>query len=206
MPGGPGARMLHPAMDEDHEDHEEFEDFDDEDFDEEPEPLSADEVASVRRDLEDLAVFRRIFAPQGFKGVSMYCTDCMEEHFHGWDMLENSLRALLDSGEYPVHEPAFSPRPDEYVDWEYARGYADGLSDASGPPARQLATIGAACPYCDGPLPQDGVAASYCPSCGASLAPARITKALLSRGWSAEQVEELLRTARVSPVADRTRS
>jgi hypothetical protein len=43
-----------------------------------------------------------------------------------WDLLGGNLRQLLDEGESPVHEPAFNPDPDEYVTWDYARGFLDG--------------------------------------------------------------------------------
>jgi hypothetical protein len=29
-----------------------------------------------------------------------------------------------------VHEPALSPDPIDYVSWEYARGYVDGVIDS----------------------------------------------------------------------------
>jgi hypothetical protein len=173
---------------------EEFE-FDDE----HPVPLDRREAASVRRDLDDLAAFRKVFQPEGYKGVSLFCQDCLEEHFYGWDMLENNLRALLESGETPVHEPAYDPRPDEYIDWEYAQGYLDGTTDASGPPLATLVQLGGDCPFCGRPLPGEGDAA-YCPSCGTALAPARIARALLERGWSELDVEALLRAAHVPPM------
>ena len=31
-----------------------------------------------------------------------------------------------DAGESPVHEPAFDPDPNDYVSWDYARGFLDG--------------------------------------------------------------------------------
>ncbi len=180
-------------------DDEDFDEYD-EDEDAAPVPLDRREAASVRRDLEDLSAFKRVFEPEGFKGVSLYCQDCLEEHFYGWDMLENNLRALLESGETPVHEPAYDPRPDEYVDWEYAQGYLDGMADAGGPPLAKLAAIGDACPFCGEPLPDAGERTVYCPSCGTALAPARMARALLSRGWKTSEVEELLRAARVPPM------
>jgi len=180
-------------------DDEEFDDYD-EDEDATPVPLDRREAASVRRDLEDLAAFKRVFEPEGFKGVSLYCQDCLEEHFYGWDMLENNLRALLESGETPVHEPAYDPRPDEYVDWEYAQGYLDGMADAGGPPLAKLAEIGDACPFCGESLDGEGERVVYCPHCGTALAPARMARALLSRGWKTSEVEELLRAARVPPM------
>jgi hypothetical protein len=179
-------------------DAEDYGDYEDEDA--HPIPLDRREAASVKRDLEDLSAFRRIFEPEGIKGVSLYCQDCLEEHFYGWDMLENNLRALLESGETPVHEPAYDPRPDEYVDWEYAQGYLDGMADNGGFPHGKLSALGNDCPFCGEPLPDRGEHAAFCPSCGRALAPVRIAQALLERGWSEDDVEELLRVARVPPM------
>jgi hypothetical protein len=30
-----------------------------------------------------------------------------------------------------VHEPAFDPDPAQYVSWDYARGFADGVLDTA---------------------------------------------------------------------------
>jgi hypothetical protein len=38
-----------------------------------------------------------------------------------------NLRHLLTVGQTRVHEPAFNPDPGDYVSWDYARGYADGV-------------------------------------------------------------------------------
>ena len=176
-------------------------DDDMDEFDEEYErvPLDRDEAARVKRDLDDLAAFRRTFQPEGFRGVSMFCADCAEEHFYEWAMLEENLRALLESGEVPVHEPAFDPKPDEYVDWEYAQGYLDGLADGGSPLLSVHAPEGT-CPHCGHTLPAGGDEALYCPACGTSLSAARIAKALLDKGWSREDIGELLRGARVPPL------
>jgi hypothetical protein len=177
--------------------------FDDDDFEEddpEPVPLDRREAARVRRDLDDLAAFRHTFEPEGFKGVSLFCPDCVEEHFYGWDMLEHNLQALLESGETPVHEPAFDPRPDEYVDWEYAQGYLDGLADAGVPVAPAQTSPSGGCPFCGVELPGDPDHVVFCPTCGTHLGPARIAHVLLEKGWSGEDVAELLRAARVPPL------
>jgi hypothetical protein len=42
-----------------------------------------------------------------------------------------NLRALLGEGRTSVHEPAFSPEPDAYVSWDYARGYTDALDSVT---------------------------------------------------------------------------
>ncbi len=188
------------VMDEFGDDH----DHDDEDAfgegEHRPARLDRNEAAIVRRDLEDLAAFRQAFEPEGFKGVSLFCADCVEEHFYEWDMLEHNLTALLESGETPVHEPAFDPRPDEYVDWEYAQGYLDGLSDA-GAPANAGVTLGeGSCPFCGAALPDGDQDPAFCSTCGHNLGPARMAHTLLARGWSKEDVAELLRAARVPPL------
>lgn len=174
-----------------------MDDFDDDEV--EPLPLDRREAASVRRDLDDLAAFKERFQPEGFKGVSLFCQDCVEEHYYSWDMLENNLKALLEDGETPVHEPAYDPQPDEYVDWEYAQGYLDGAADAGGPvlPATLKGVTG--CPWCGAPL-GDPNEAVYCARCGLHLAPARIARALLDRGMDSAEVAELLRGARVPPL------
>ncbi|MDP9405501.1 MAG: DUF5319 family protein [Actinomycetota bacterium] len=174
---------------------DDFDDADDDD-DHEPVPLDRHERARVRRDLDDLAKFRATFEPEGFRGVSMFCADCAEEHFYDWAILAQNLEALLASGEVPVHEPAYDPRPDQYVDWEYAGGYLDGLADAGAPVLPVPAAESDDCPFCARPLPEDGQT-PFCPRCGTHLAPARIARALLERGWTAAAVSELLRGARV---------
>lgn len=180
-------------------DFDDSSDFDDED-DASRQPLDRREAASVRRDLDDLAAFRHSFAPDGYKGVSIFCQDCAEEHFYTWDMLEENLQALLESGETPVHEPAYDPRPDEYIDWEYAQGYLDGLADAGTPALPPQTTPTGGCPYCGGQLPDDTERTAFCPTCGMHLGSARIARALLQRGWSADDVADLLKGARVPPL------
>jgi hypothetical protein len=130
----------------------------------------------------------------------MFCQDCLEEHYYGWEMLSHNLRALLESGETPVHEPAYDPQPDEYIDWEYAQGYLDGLADAGVPMLAPHTAPAGGCPFCGNPLPGAGKEAVYCPTCGTHLAPARIARALLDRGWKVDEVADLLRAARVPPL------
>jgi len=67
-----------------------------------------------------------VLGPKGIKGAVFYCPDCDEDHYLGWELLAGNLRELLEAGESPVHEPAFDPDPDEYVSWDYARGFLDG--------------------------------------------------------------------------------
>ena len=182
---------------------EEFDDdYDGDEAEEGPAPVPLDrrEAARVRRDLDDLAAFRHTFEADGFKGVSMFCEDCLTDHFYGWEMLEHNLRALLSEGETPMHEPAYDPRPEEYIDWDYAQGYLDGMADAGGPALPVLVTPVQGCPFCGEELPGGGETAIFCPTCGSHLGPARIARALLDRGWTAEDVAELLAGARLPPL------
>lgn len=94
-------------------------------------PLSPEEREEVLADLTDLEVYRALLEPRGVRGLVVDCDDCDEPHYFAWDLLRSNLRHLLDEGQTRVHEPAFSPDPAEYVSWEYARGYADGVLEAS---------------------------------------------------------------------------
>lgn len=91
------------------------------------EPLEPAERHDVLSDLEDLEVFEALLAPRGIRGVVVDCEDCGEPHYFGWDLMRANLRHLLDIGQTRVHEPAYSPQASQYVSWEYARGYADGV-------------------------------------------------------------------------------
>ena len=75
-------------------------------------------------------MFQTLLEPRGIRGLVVDCQDCEEPHFFGWDLLRGNLRRLLDQGQSPVHEPAFSPDPADYVSWDYARGFADGVLTA----------------------------------------------------------------------------
>jgi hypothetical protein len=96
-----------------------------------PEPLTADERAEVAADLADLDGFRTLLEGRGVRGLVVECGSCDDAHYFAWDLLHANLRHLLAAGETRVHEPAHSPDPDDYVTWEYARGYADAVMDAS---------------------------------------------------------------------------
>lgn len=90
------------------------------------ESLSSGDREQLQQDLVDVQVLKELLGPKGIKGTVFYCPDCGEDHFLTWDLLTGNLRELLDAGHSPVHEPAFAPNPDEYVSWDYARGYLDG--------------------------------------------------------------------------------
>ena len=93
-------------------------------------PLTADEREDILADLEDLEVFQALLEPRGVRGLVVDCQDCEEPHFFAWELLRGNLRHLLDQGQPRVHEPAFSPDPADYVSWDYARGFADGVLTA----------------------------------------------------------------------------
>lgn len=89
-------------------------------------PLDEDEREMLHQDLVDVQSLKELLGPKGIKGVVFYCPDCDEDHYLAWDLLAGNLKELLDAGESPIHEPAFQPDPDEYVSWDYARGFLDG--------------------------------------------------------------------------------
>ncbi len=89
-------------------------------------PLDDDEREMLHQDLVDVQALKELLGPKGIKGVVFYCPDCDEDHYLAWDLLAGNLKELLDAGESPIHEPAFQPDPDEYVSWDYARGFLDG--------------------------------------------------------------------------------
>jgi hypothetical protein len=92
-------------------------------------PLSAGERDDVLADLADLEIFRTLLEPLGVKGLTVDCEDCGKIHYIDWDLLRGNLRHLLSEGQPRVHEPALSPDPVDYVTWDYARGYVDGVID-----------------------------------------------------------------------------
>ena len=89
-------------------------------------PMDENERDLLRQDLIDVRALREMLGGRGLKGAVFYCPDCEEDHFLTWDLLEGNLEQLLNHGDSPVHEPAFDPNPDEYVSWDYARGFLDG--------------------------------------------------------------------------------
>ena len=168
-------------------DDDEFENFEDDEF--LSEPLDEHEAAMVARDLADLADFEETFAPEGYRGVAVFCQDCVEEHLYPWGMLRENLTTLIETGETPVHEPAFAPEPDRYIPWDYARGYVDALRDAGVSQRLELDE----CPRCG--LALDGALSrsNFCPRCGTTLIGERLRQALLERGLPDETVTAIVR-------------
>jgi hypothetical protein len=166
----------------DEDDFDELDDFDDE-------PLDEHETAMIQQDLTDLADFEATFRPEGYRGVAVWCPDCVEEHYYPWDMLRENLQLLLDTGETPVHEPAFAPEPDRYIQWDYARGYVDALRDAGVAERVDLAACGRCGLELEPPLQQG----NFCPRCGNALLGARLTQVLTDAGLDSESTQTVLR-------------
>ena len=165
------------------------EDFDDDFDDFDAVPLDDHEAAMVARDLADLADFEETFAPDGYRGVAVFCQDCVEEHLYPWGMLRENLTTLIETGETPVHEPAFAPEPDRYIPWDYARGYVDALRDTGSGERIQLDT----CPRCTLSLDDQLAASNFCPRCGTPLMRQRLLTALEDQGLSDEAAAAIVR-------------
>ena len=165
-------------------------------MDEEPqyEPLEGDERKNIEADLEDLQGMRATFEAQGMKGVVIACPDCGSDHYYGWDLLRENLEHMLDTGEPRMHEPAFEPKEEDYLLWDYGKGYVDALADAgldSGQPV-EVTT----CPWCDTPVEPHF---AYCPKCGRPTAPARLLAELVGRGMDEREARALLVKAGFEP-------
>jgi hypothetical protein len=101
--------------------------------------MGEDERDLLRQDLIDVRALREMLGARGLKGAVFFCPDCEEDHYLTWDLLEGNLEQLLNHGDSPVHEPAFDPDPDEYVSWDYARGFLDGYESLEDEDLRDLA-------------------------------------------------------------------
>jgi len=159
-----------------------------EDADEElPRALDREERESVEADLEDLEAIRVVFETQGAKGVVIACTECGSNHFYGWELLKESLEHMLKTGEPRMHEPAYQPREDDYVVWDYGKGYVDALAD-TGLDGGAPVTL-TQCPWCEADVKPHF---AFCPSCGRPLAVARLYQELIDRGTEDLDVRSLL--------------
>ena len=81
---------------------------------------------------------RGVFAQQGVKGVVIACPDCGANHYYEWELLKENLEHMLQTGEPRMHEPAFEVREDEYIQWDYGKGYIDALADTGLEPDRRV--------------------------------------------------------------------
>lgn len=174
------------------------------------EGIDPEERESILEDLEDLEAMRAIFEPREYKGVVIVCSECGEDHYYEWDMLRESLQHMLETGEPRMHEPAYEPQPDEYIGWDYGRGYLDAVteSDAEEMEAPPSEAPGAStwtgdrtrCPWCRGRLPARAWTEwPYCPYCSASLSALRLVDALAARGLAEEDVAALMDEAGFDP-------
>ncbi|MHB8511120.1 MAG: DUF5319 family protein [Actinomycetota bacterium] len=180
--------------------------------------IDPEERESILEDLEDLEAMRAVFDPRGYKGVVIVCSECGEDHYYEWEMLKESLEHMLETGEPRMHEPAFEPSPDEYVGWDYARGYLDSMTEADSEelelpmgtvimvPDGKAEWVGdrTRCAYCRARFPQKAWTEwSYCPYCNASLAPLRLADALALRGWGLDEIGKIMEESGFDPPLQR---
>jgi len=159
-----------------------------------PTPLDGEERENVEADLEDLDAMRVVFEGQGFRGVVIACPDCHQNHYYAWELIRESLEHMLETGEARMHEPAFDPHEDEYVLWDYGKGYIDALADAGLDEGSRVEVT--ACAWCDTPVePHFG----FCPKCGRPLAAARLLRELVARGMEEREARALLVKAGFEP-------
>jgi hypothetical protein len=161
---------------------------------EEPYELDAEERENIEADLEDLQAMREVFGPQGVKGVVIACPDCGSNHYYEWDLLRENLEHMLETGEPRMHEPAFEVREEEYIQWDYGKGYVDALADTGLEPDRRIEV--SRCPWCETPL-EDHFA--FCPRCGRSLGAIRLYRELVERGMDEREARALLVRAGFEP-------
>ena len=168
---------------------------DDDEDDEEPRELDPREREDIESDLEDLLDMRVVFEPQGVRGVVIACPDCGSNHYYDWDLLKENLEHMLKTGEPQMHEPAFEPREEDYVQWDYGKGYIDALADAG---VERIAPADLkVCPWCEFSL-EDAFA--FCPSCGHQLAPARLFRQLVDGGMEEAEARAMLTRAGFDPL------
>jgi Family of unknown function (DUF5319) len=157
-------------------------------------PLPPEERESVEADLDDLEAMRAVFESQGARGVVIACSECGANHFYDWDLLKESLEHMLETGEPRMHEPAYQPREDDYVVWDYGKGYVDALADAGLEEGTSISVTN--CGWCETPVESHF---SFCPSCGRSLAVVRLYRDLLNRGMDEREARILLLRAGFEP-------
>lgn len=94
-------------------------------------PLDAEERIAIEEDLADLVVYQALLKHRGIRGLIVHCEETEEDHYHDWDILKANLRQLLLEGSMYPHEPACDPNPNEYVTWDYCKGYVDAIMHMS---------------------------------------------------------------------------
>ena len=161
---------------------------------EEPYELTPQERRDVEADLEDLGKMHAAFAPQGVKGVVIACQDCGQNHFYEWALIQDNLEHMLDTGEPRMHEPAFDIQEDEYIQWDYGKGYVDALADSGLQPGRAIEVT--QCPWCGTPF---DAGYQFCPRCGRQLGAIRLYQELIDRGIEEREVRAMLVRAGYEP-------
>jgi predicted nucleic-acid-binding Zn-ribbon protein len=161
---------------------------------EDREELTAEERADIEADLDDLGAMRTIFAQQNVKGVVIACQDCGTNHFYEWELIRDNLEHMLETGEPRMHEPAFDIAEDEYIQWDYGKGYIDALADTGLDPERRVEIT--RCPWCETAFEPHF---QFCPRCGRSLGAIRIYRELLDRGMDERDVRAMLVRAGYEP-------
>jgi Family of unknown function (DUF5319) len=172
----------------------EIEDFGSEEPMDEPTELTAQEREDIAADLEDLGAMRAAFETQSVKGVVIACQDCGQNHFYEWELLRDNLEHMLATGEPRMHEPAFGIAEDEYIQWDYGKGYVDALADTGLQAGRTIEL--SACPWCETPFDQDY---RFCPRCGRSLGAVRLYAELLAKGVEEREARAMLVRAGYDP-------
>jgi len=162
--------------------------------DEEPIELTPDERADVEADLHDLAAMRGLFASQGVKGVVIACQDCGANHFYEWALLQDNLENMIQTGEPRMHEPAFEIQEEEYIQWDYGKGYIDALVDTGLEPDHRIEV--SQCPWCETAFEPHF---QFCPRCGRSLGAVRLYHEMIGRGMEEREVRALLVKAGYEP-------
>ncbi|MBI3647638.1 MAG: DUF5319 family protein [Actinobacteria bacterium] len=162
--------------------------------DDERHDLTQEERADIEADLDDLAAMRTIFSAQGVKGVVIACQDCGANHYYEWELIRDNLEHMLQTGEPRMHEPAFDIQEEEYIQWDYGKGYVDALADTGLEPERRVEIT--QCPWCETSFQPEF---QFCPRCGRSLGAVRLYKELLERGISEREARAMLVRAGYEP-------
>ena len=160
----------------------------------EPYDLTAAEREDIAADIVDLEAMRVVFQSQGAKGVVIACQDCGQNHFYEWELLRENLEHMLSTGEPRMHEPAYGIAEDEYIQWDYGKGFVDALVDNGIEPGREVALT--SCPYCETPFE---AAFRFCPACGRQLGVVRLFNELLDRGVEEREARTMLVRAGFEP-------
>ncbi len=156
--------------------------------------LGPHERADIEADLDDLAAMRELFGGQGVKGVVIQCDDCGSNHFYEWELLRDNLQYMLKTGEPRMHEPAFEVREEEYILWDYGKGYVDALLDTGLEPGKLIEVTH--CPWCETSFQPEF---QFCPRCGRSLGAVRVYRELIAKGMDEREARAMLVRAGYEP-------